>query len=414
MRRRTGAIQIFAERELSHFLASIQEEIKATIRSETAEYLLNVNDDEYLQHLLDQFRLEPLQIHFDKVSASPHEEMIPAERFPGPSFIVRAGERYPKQVFRYYIPYEGTEELLKCIPNPRILWTAEVELEDGNICFEIIDFHGDAGHVRGEAERIMKPMGQQLENVKKQVNAYNEQVTNFIKEVITKRKAELQSQIGVAGSLGVPIRKSDHVPETFRIPEVRRKVIPKPTVPEGAGMPEPAIGDDIYQEILKVIHDTGKTFERLPNTYADKDEEALRDHLILQLEPHFEISTTGETFNKSGKTDILMRHENSNVFVAECLWWDGPKMYLEKIDQLLGYLTWRDSKTAIVCFVGRKDFSHILSEITEATRQHSCYVEPIGVKEETWHVYKFHLAGDPGRTIKVAVLAFHLPRNKTT
>ena len=227
----------------------------------------------------------------------------------------------------------------------------------------------------------------------------------------TKRKAELQSQIAVAGSLGVPIRKSDHIPGTFRIPEVRRKVIPKPTVPEGVGKPEPAIGDDIYQEILKVIHDTGKVFERLPSTYADKDEEALRDQLILILEPHFEISTTGETFNKSGKTDILMRYETSNVFVAECLWWDGPKKYLEKIDQLLSYLTWRDSKTAVVCFVGRKDFSNVLGQINEITQQHPCHCEPTGVNEETWHNYAFHLPGDPGRKIKLATLTFHLPRN---
>ena len=412
MRRRSGSIHIFAEGELSHYLASLHEEIKATVRSETAEYLLNVNEDEYLQHLLDQFRLEPLQIHFDKTSVKPREEMIAAERFPSSSFFVQSGEKYPKQVFRYYIPYEGTEELLKCIPNPYMMWTNEVELEDGNICFDIIDFYGDAERVKGEAEHIMKPMERQLENVTKQVNAYNEEVTNFIKEVITKRKAELQSQIGVASSLGVPIRKSDHVPETFRIPEIRRKVIPKPTVPAGAGMPEPAIGDDIYQEILQVIHDTGKVFERLPSTYADKDEEALRDHFILQLEPRFEGSATGETFNKSGKTDILIRHEKSNVFVAECQWWDGPKKHIEKIDQLLSYLTWRDAKTAIVCFVDRKDFSSVLKQIVETTQQHSCHVQYVGAKDETWHNFAFHLPGDPGRKVKVSVLAFHLPKGR--
>ena len=74
----------------------------------------------------------------------------------------------------------------------------------------------------------------------------------------------------------------------------------------------------IYREILQTIHETGKVFERLPRTYADKDEEALRDHLILELEPRFAYSTTGETFNKQGKTDILIRHEKSNLFVAEC------------------------------------------------------------------------------------------------
>ena len=233
-----------------------------------------------------------------------------------------------------------------------------------------------------------------------------------IRQEITTRKEQLVKQIDVATSLGVPVRKSDHVPETFRIPEVRHRVMPKPSVTKGVGKPEPSIEDDIYQAILQVIHDTGKVFERLPSTYADKDEEALRDHLILQLEPHFEGSTTGETFNKSGKTDILIRHEKSNVFVAECQWWDGPRKHIEKIDQLLSYLTWRDSKTAIICFVNRKDFSNVLKQIAETTQQHSCHIQYTGRNDETWHNFVFHLLGDPDRKIRVAVLAFHLPKEE--
>ena len=175
---------------------------------------------------------------------------------------------------------------------------------------------------------------------------------------------------------------------------------------------ESSIGDDIYQEILQVIHDTSKVFERLPKTYADKDEEALRDHFILQLEPRFEGSATGETFNKSGKTDILIRHEKSNIFVAECEWWAGPKKHLEKIDQLLSYLAWQDSKTAIVCFVGRKNFSSTLKKIVGITQQHSCYVKYVGAKDETWHNFEFHLPGDLERKISLSVLAFHLPKER--
>ena len=81
------------------------------------------------------------------------------------------------------------------------------------------------------------------------------------------------------------------------------------TIPYSATLDEKAN----YQEILTVIQHTGQQFERLPRTYADKDEEALRDHLILVLEPNFEYSTSGETFNKGGKTDILVRYEKANV-----------------------------------------------------------------------------------------------------
>jgi hypothetical protein len=96
--------------------------------------------------------------------------------------------------------------------------------------------------------------------------------------------------------------------------------------------------------------------------------------------------------------------------VAECKYWDGAKKHLDTIDQLLSYLTWRDSKTAIVCFVDRKDFSSILKQIVESTKQHPYYISQIGAKEETWFNFEFHLPGDSGRSVKVAVLAFHLPR----
>lgn len=198
--------------------------------------------------------------------------------------------------------------------------------------------------------------------------------------------------------------------ETFRVPQVRKAVIPNPSVTTTAGKPETTLGEDYYRAILQVIHDTGKTFERLPDTYAGKGEETLRDHLILVLEPNFQGSTTGETFNKSGKTDILIRHEKSNIFVAECKYWEGKKKHLETIDQLLSYLTWRDSKTAVICFVGRKDFSNILKEIELATKEYPCFVRYLGAKEATWLDFEFHLPDDPDRRVKMAVLAFHLPQ----
>lgn len=411
MRRRYGTVNIFFEAELSAYFDSLRNRMKSTVYEETAEYLLNVNEEEYVEHLLSSVRLEPLQIHFDDTYATVREEQIPADRFPGRGFefSVEPGRSYPKQVFRYHIPYSGTEELLRYTPNPRILNTHPVDLDDGCICFDVVDFYGDPERVKPDADRVISTIRQQLQHVENNVQSFNNELSGLADRLIAERKEQLKKQINVAGALGVPIKKTNSVPETFRVPPVRRQVVPKPSAPSTAKQPEPTIGDDIYQEILQVIHDTGKVFERLPSTYADKDEESLRDHLILMLEPRFEGSTTGETFNKSGKTDILIRHEKSNVFVAEYQWWDGSKMHLEKITQLLGYLTWRDAKTAVVCFVDRKDFSNALKQIVEATQEHECCVRYVGEKDETWHDFEFHLPGDTERTLKLAVLAFHLP-----
>ncbi|WP_303760102.1 hypothetical protein, partial [Alcanivorax jadensis] len=114
-----------------------------------------------------------------------------------------------------------------------------------------------------------------------------------------------------------------------------------------------------YQKILELIHSIGKMFERLPSTYAEKSEEELRDHILVSLQGLIVGggSATGETFNRKGKTDILIRKNDENEFVGECKFWSGPAGLKQAIDQLLSYLSWRDKKAALIVFVKNKDFN---------------------------------------------------------
>ena len=153
----------------------------------------------------------------------------------------------------------------------------------------------------------------------------------------------------------------------------------------------------------EVIYDAGVAMERHPSVYSGKDEEALRDHFLTILSSHFH-GTTGETFNKKGKTDILIRQENQNVFVAECKFWSGIKAFHKTIDQLLGYLTWRDSNAAIILFVRNTELTRVLEDIEKETSSHPCFVKNQGKKKDGWFIFEFHLPGEPGRSVQVAVL----------
>jgi len=88
---------------------------------------------------------------------------------------------------------------------------------------------------------------------------------------------------------------------------------------------------------------------------------------LFQLNGHYQGQATGETFNSNGKTDILIRYENKNIFIAECKFWRGESLYLKTIDQLLGYVTYRDTKTALLIFIKNKNFTDILNKIKETT-----------------------------------------------
>lgn len=68
-------------------------------------------------------------------------------------------------------------------------------------------------------------------------------------------------------------------------------------------------------------------------------EEDIRQQFLVQLNGHYEGQATGETFNYEGKTDILIRNQGKNIFIAECKFWSGAEALLDTITQILSYLT---------------------------------------------------------------------------
>ena len=401
-------IKIFAEQRLSDFLDERLNRLRQEVQNQDTNYLLNVNETSFIDYLVNRYQVELLVFYWDQISVSYCEKPIPAELFP-PSFHVRPGKSYPRQVITYHLPFSGDKELLKCQPSRYIMWTKDIRLEGDCVCFDVINWQDDAEAIKREADNIIGYIRRQAENVSKEVLEFNSRLEKETQQLVQARKAYILKQENLVASLGVPVRKAGQVPPTFSIPITKKNIIvKKPDAPTSPFMPEPTLDEEVYQEILKIIYETGIEMERHPSIYKDKDREVLRDHFIMVLSPHFE-SATGETFNKSGKTDILIRHEKQNIFIAECKFWKGIKIFYDTIDQLLGYLTWRDSKAAIVCFVKNKELDPVLKTIEQEIVKHSCFIKYYGKKEEGWFMFEFHLKDDPTRSVKLAVLCFHFP-----
>ena len=402
-------MRIFGEAELRGFLDGFLHQLKQEVHNEDKNKLLNVNEEEYINYLVANHTIEPLEILWDDISISDHEEMIRAEHFPR-DFCVRTGGAYPKQVITYHVPFTGLARLLSLAPATRLLWTVDVKVHGNMFSFDIVNWRDNPDDIKREADQILRNIRQQSENVAREVAQYNDGLRRHAEDIFKARKGQLLKQSSLLESLGVPVKKASQVASTFSVPAVKKKtIINKPKSSAAPYKPEPVLDGSIYKEILKICHDAGVEIERHPSIYQGKDEETLRDHFLMVLAPHFE-SATGETFNKSGKTDILIRHENSNVFVGECKFWRGPKQHSETIDQLLGYLTWRDSKAAILYFVPTKKLEPVFDSICKTTPEHPCFVKDEGNPAQGWFDYQFHLPGDETRSVKVAILCFHFPK----
>jgi hypothetical protein len=406
----------FSKGQLDDVLRSQLEQINAKIYSEVEDYLLNVKEEDYIDHLVSEFTIDIPKIDFDTMTVSPTERIIPANRHPSSLFFIDDTDKsFRRQVIIFHFPFSGDINVLDFVPNPHILWTQQFtyndSTEDGEITFEIINFANDAETIKRESGQVVGNLKTQLGHIANQLNGYNSNLRQEITQRVQDRKKDLAKKSDFLSQLGVPVKKKDNLPETFSIPtpKIPKKIIPRPPATTTNPNPDPTLDISTYNEILDVVHDLGKTIERMPATYQGKTEEQLRDHFLMYLEPRFEGSATGETFNRSGKTDILMRYENSNAFVAECKYWGGEKLYLETIDQILKYLTWRDSKAAIIMFVKNADFSSVIQKVKEETPTHANYLSFDGEKEETRLSYKVSLNGDRERKIYLTVLLFHYP-----
>lgn len=401
-------MRIFGEAELSTFLDSRLQSLMQEVREENKNKLLNYDEIKYIDYLSSKYTVDVLEIKWDDVKTTSHEKMINAEKFPR-DFDVYPGKAYSKQIITYHFPIIGDKTLLRLNPSSFLNWTTEVSASSDSITFDIVNWRDDSEEIRREADNKISHIRSQSEEVIEKVSQWNTALMDKARQIVVSRKQELLKQENLLKSLGVPIKRSESTPDTFSVPGIKKKpIIYKPETSTEPFAPEPALDPSIYKAILKICFEMGVEMERHPSVYFQKDEETLRDHFLMQLSPHFS-SVTAETFNKQGKTDILIRHEGKNVFVAECKFWSGLKGFLGTINQLLSYLTWRDSKAAILVFIQNKEVGPVLKQIEEKISEHLSFVKASPKRADGWFEFRFHLLDDQSRGVDIAVLCFHFP-----
>ena len=157
---------------------------------------------------------------------------------------------------------------------------------------------------------------------------------------------------------------------------------------------------------MEAINRAGKRFESLPDTYRSFDEEGLRDNILLALSGLADISVFGEVFNKIGKTDILASENGEKKFIAECKFWRGEKGFLETINQLMSYLTWRDDNVAVIVFVDNVNLVSVINTALDVIQTHPCHVQLISKRDDSWFEYRF---SNGNKDINLSLMIYHIP-----
>ncbi len=402
---------LFNYERISDYLKRDFERIKAKIDEAEENYFLKVDQREYVEYMADISLIGLPEIDFDEVTSDKYEAEVPAEYFPA-NYDVEGGKTYKRTIIQFFIPCQGNTDMLVYIPNSMFAYTGQFHKEGSNIILEIIVLDTNSDQIRQRYSNELVSLQSYYDLLIKDIKNYNNELIEAITSVFLKRKEKITVSNKFLESIGVPLRKNKNIPSTFSVPKpkLREKIILKPSINEKTSESEPSLSATVYKDILKCINDVGKNFERMPSLYQNKSEENLRDHILMVLDPNFQMgSATGETFNRSGKTDIQLRYDSSVIFIAECKFWKGEKSFLLAIDQLLGYLTWRDTKASVIVFVQQKDFTTVLGKIKSTASHHSNYLSFVSMSDENWFNFKFHINDDRNREVNLAVQLYHLP-----
>jgi hypothetical protein len=386
--------------------------VQTGVQNLDSNYILNASEADLVASLVEEFRLNVPSIKEDEICVAEHEEtQIDVSGDPMRLIMDRSRPFYmPGTKTVISVPFDGDAGFFGVRPSTFSLSPpiGDVVGNELHLTYQRLDH--DAEAMKRDYTATVAQVKQHLQSLRESANVFNGGLEGTVRQLVTTRKAKLLADAGMVASLGLPLKKRTGVPTTYAVPVQRRRPkIERPQATTAPFTPEPALPNEEYDSILGIMRNMVAVMEQSPKAFEEMGEEDLRTQFLVQLNGQYEGGATGETFNFQGKTDILIRADGKNVFVAECKFWKGEKQLLATIDQLLSYLSWRDTKVAILVFNRQKDFGAVLSKIGAAVPSHPCFKRDLGKADESTFRYVFRQPSDANREILLTVMAFDVP-----
>jgi hypothetical protein len=402
---------LFCEADLDGQLRAREEQVPGEVDSIAKDQFLVSSDDELIRHISARLQVEPLALKEDAISMSQTETQVDVYGDGNRYFTQGSGPFYiPGTRVEITIPFTGEEWIFRYRTNPWSSSYPRADVQRDHLKLTISRPHdADPSTFKSTYDRELKMIREYVERSQKQVKSYNSNLPNLIHSAVADRRARLGRHDNIAALLDIPLAAKPGVPSITPVKIEVRKPPALPDPPKTGLAPEPGINDAIYEQILHFIRHQGRTFECTPSTFSLHGEEGLRDILLAQLNGHFQGDAVGEAFRGKGKTDICIEQDNRAAFVGECKLWSGPAGITAALDQLLSYLTWRDSKAALIMFNARnKEFSKVLEAMPATLKAHPLFIRDLPCDEAGEWRLQMRSEEDAGRRVTVHAYAFNL------
>lgn len=316
---------------------SVEEHQKRAILSEIDDIdgnrLLNTSVEDLCDYFEQKYRIDIPVLHEDRIVADQREMQIDVSQ--DQMRYIRDRSRpfhVPGTLVEITVPFTGDAEAFRIQPTTYTSAPPRGDVRNNSLVLSVAGTDLEPQQVRSQIDRTLGEVRQYLGWLRANADGFNRQVRQLARERIDWRRNKLLADRNLVAGLGFPLKERADASRTFTAPEVRRRITPTmPLASTAPYRPEPILSSEDYEHILSVMTNMALVMERSPSAFVAIDEETLRSHFLVQLNGYYEGQATGETFNYEGKTDILVRANGKNIFIAECKYWGGPKKLSDTI-----------------------------------------------------------------------------------
>ena len=300
---------LFSDLDLHAVIVDYRKRIQSEAEGLEENRLLNTSEQDLVAYFVEKYTLETPILLREGMTADQHETQVDV-RYHGHRWIDdRSKPAYiPGQQIDIEIPFTGEADLFKAQASTFTSSPPQGRISNQSLILSYQIPHDTDQDIKPQLDRQLDEIEKHLDWVRNDINGYNNSIRGVAETAIQKRKERLLTNQGRLAALGIPLKVRADAPKTYAPPQIRKKIAPVlPKASSSPYMPEPAMTDEHYEHVLTVVQNMTQVMERSPSEFANMGEEALRQHYLVQLNGHFEGQATGETFNASGKTDILVR-----------------------------------------------------------------------------------------------------------
>lgn len=401
-----------------HAYVEIEKELKRKISSEPDKIILGTNLKELTDYYFSIHSITPLKIDSSKEEVGEVKHNFSIDD----SLSAKRVFEETKDLSNIFHKVEELVVYIPIVPNPQIeklkqFKPSHIPISWSNKGSIIIKSEIKKGTLSKQADIVAN----EVNSIKNQVYEWidslsillqnlNQGLKQNIENLITQRRdqilADKERHMAIFQKINVSLKQRDN-PALKRI-QLNQNPLVQRIKPSPSFIEDYVLDHEKVIDVVRILDNYGQQFEKTPKSFENSAENDLRNVLLVGLNGIFEGKATGETFMANGKTDIYLNIDKGQILVCECKLWGGGQVYRETIDQILGYLTWRNNFGIILSFSRNKSFTKVLKESETVIRKHDTFKDNFKTVSQTHFVSNHILPLDDLKKVELHHLFYNL------